>query len=58
MAEGETSSRAQREPYEPPEIRKVKLIRGEMAVASCKTRTSRTGPTTGCFRSNCKTAGS
>jgi hypothetical protein len=51
-------TRAHREPYEPPEIRKVKLIRGEMAVASCKTRTSRTGPTTGCFRSNCKNAGS
>lgn len=47
-----------RESYERPVIRKVKLVRGEMAVASCKTRTSRTGPTTGCFRSNCKSAGS
>ena len=51
-------SKATKEPYETPAIRKVKLIRGEMAVASCKTRTSRTGPTTGCFRSNCKSVGS
>ena len=47
-----------RETYEPPQIRKVKLVKGELAVAVCKTTTSRTGPTTGCFRSNCKTAGS
>lgn len=50
--------RAQRESYEPPEIRKVKLVRGELAVAVCKTQGSRTGPTTGCFRSNCKNKGS
>jgi hypothetical protein len=45
-------------PYEPPAIRKVKLVQDEMAVAICKTQTSRTGPTTGCFRSNCKAKGS
>jgi len=47
-----------REVYEPPEVRKVKLVKGELAVATCKTTTSRTGPTTGCFRSNCKNRGS
>jgi hypothetical protein len=51
-------SKSVREAYESPEIRKVKLVKGELAVAVCKTTTSRTGPTTGCFRSNCKTAGS
>jgi hypothetical protein len=45
-------------PYEPPAIRKITLVRDEMAVTVCKTQTSRTGPTTGCFRSNCKTKGS
>jgi len=48
----------QKEPYETPQIRKVKLVRGELAVAVCKSQTSRTGPTTGCFRSNCKNKGS
>jgi hypothetical protein len=45
-------------PYEPPAIRKVKLIPEEMAVAICKTRTSVVGPTTGCTRANCKAKGS
>jgi|WetSurMetagenome_2_1015567.scaffolds.fasta_scaffold645263_2 hypothetical protein len=45
-------------PYEPPVIRKVKLVRDETAAAICKTRTSMIGPTTGCFRSNCKARGS
>ena len=49
---------SQRKPYESPEIRKVRLVRGELAVAACKTQTARTGPTTGCFRSNCKNVGS
>jgi hypothetical protein len=51
-------SKSVRDAYESPQIRKVKLVKGELAVAVCKTTTSRTGPTTGCFRSNCKTAGS
>jgi hypothetical protein len=50
--------RTRREPYEPPSILRVKLVKGELAVAGCKTQTSRTGPTTGCFRSNCKNRGS
>jgi len=45
-------------PYEAPAVRKVKLVHEEMAAAVCKTSTSRIGPTTGCWRSNCKTRGS
>jgi len=45
-------------PYQPPQIRRVKLAQEEMAVAVCKTQTSRQGPTRGCFRSNCKAKGS
>ncbi|MFA5028419.1 MAG: hypothetical protein WC713_11145 [Candidatus Methylomirabilota bacterium] len=45
-------------PYEAPAVRKVKLVQEEMAAAVCKTRTSTIGPTTGCFRSNCKARGS
>jgi hypothetical protein len=45
-------------PYEAPRIRKVKLVREEMAAAVCKTQTARTGPTRGCFRTNCKERGS
>jgi hypothetical protein len=48
----------ERLPYEPPSIRKVKLVKDELAVAICKTQASRTGPTTGCRRSNCKARGS
>jgi hypothetical protein len=50
----------QRVPYEPPLIRKVNLVKDELAVAGCKT-TSRTvmGPTFGaCSRSMCKKTGS
>ncbi len=45
--------------YEPPAIRKVKIVRGELAVAGCKTRTSGPGPTIGaCYKSGCKHVGS
>jgi hypothetical protein len=48
-----------RQPYEPPDVARVKLAADELAVASCKTRTSITGPNPGgCFRSNCRNAGS
>jgi hypothetical protein len=30
------SRRAPRQPYEPPVVRKVKLVPGEIAVAGCK----------------------
>ena len=49
---------AKKLPYEPPRIHKVKLVREEMAAAICKTQASRTGPTVGCWRSNCKARGS
>ncbi len=45
-------------PYQPPAIRKVKLIREELAVTVCKTRAGTSKPTSGCFRSNCKMVGS
>jgi hypothetical protein len=51
-------SQQARAPYEPPAIRKVKLIQEEMAVAICKTQTTRIGPINGCFRTNCQTKGS
>lgn len=47
-----------KEAYEPPIVRKVKIVRGELAVTGCKTQTATTGPTVGCFRSNCRTVGS
>lgn len=47
-----------KETYEPPMLRKVKIVRGELAVTGCKTRSATTGPTVGCFRSNCRTVGS
>ena len=48
-----------RQPYERPTIRKVKLVRSELAVTGCKTRLGGPGPTFGgCQRSNCRTIGS
>jgi len=48
-----------KEAYEAPEIRKVKIVRGELAVTGCKMRTSAPGPTFGgCFASNCRSVGS
>jgi hypothetical protein len=47
-----------REAYEKPELRKVKLVAGEVAAAGCKTMTSVMGPTTGCFTSMCVTIAS
>jgi hypothetical protein len=53
MHEGES-----KEPYERPEILRIRLVKDELAVTVCKTRTSSTGPAVGCFRSNCRTTGS
>lgn len=50
--------RPTRETYERPKVVRVRIVSGEMAVTGCKTRTSITGPTTGCFRANCRTVGS
>ena len=54
----DTQEKKARLPYESPVIRKVKLVKEELAVAICKTQAARTGPTTGCFRANCKAKGS
>jgi hypothetical protein len=44
--------------YEKPVVRRIKLVKGELAVAGCKATSSHTGPTTGCVRSGCKMPGS
>jgi hypothetical protein len=50
--------RPPREPYQRPKVVRVRIVPGEMAVAGCKMRDSTTGPTVGCFRSNCRDIGS
>ena len=47
-----------REVYERPKVIRVRIVSGEMAVTGCKTRVSATGPTLGCFRTNCRSVGS
>ena len=47
-----------REPYERPNVVRVRIVPGEMAVTGCKTRTSATGPTLGCQRTSCRSIGS
>ncbi len=48
-----------KEPYERPTVRKVKIVRSELAVTGCKTRLGGPGPTFGgCQRSNCRSLGS
>ncbi len=48
-----------KEPYERPTIRRVKIVRSELAVTGCKTRGGGPGPTFGgCQRSNCRSLGS
>jgi hypothetical protein len=44
--------------YEKPEVRRVKLVSGEIASAGCKTVSSMTGPTTGCNAGMCLSMGS
>ena len=44
--------------YERPAVRRIKLVKDELAVAGCKRAGSHTGPTTGCTRSGCKMPGS
>jgi hypothetical protein len=50
----------QRLPYEPPSIKKVNLVKDELAVAGCKTTSvSVLGPTIGkCSASMCKATAS
>ncbi len=48
-----------KEPYEKPELRKIKLAAGEVAAAGCKTSGGTMGPTFGtCMMSMCMSIGS
>ncbi len=49
---------APRQPYEPPAIRKIKLVEGELAVTGCKTGVMNSGQGfPSCVRSSCKSRG-
>jgi hypothetical protein len=49
----------ERKPYQKPAIRRINIVPEEMAVAGCKTQTSKKGPTgNGCFNAMCKNVGS
>lgn len=53
------SERLHKEPYEKPQVLKVKLVQGEMAVTGCKTRQQATGPAfPGCRAGICQQRGS
>jgi hypothetical protein len=47
-----------REHYEPPQVLRVRIVSGEMAVTGCKVRNGNVGPTLGCQRTACRTIGS
>jgi hypothetical protein len=48
-----------RELYEKPVVRRVKLVKGELAAVGCKTPASHMGPAVGCVRfGTCKMPGS
>jgi hypothetical protein len=48
-----------KEPYEKPDVRKVKLAAGEIAAAGCKTTGGAMGPSFGaCSTSHCMSVGS
>lgn len=53
-----TPVRSGRRPYVKPTVRRIKIVADELAVTGCKTQLSRSGPTVGCFRSNCRSVGS
>lgn len=48
---------APREPYQPPEVLRVKLVSDELAVVGCKTLRG-AGPGGTCSRTMCKNVGS
>jgi hypothetical protein len=53
------SQQPPREAYEPPRVLRVKLVKGEMAVTGCKTRSQATGPAfPGCRAGICQQRGS
>jgi hypothetical protein len=51
--------KVRREPYEGPQVLRVKLVKGEMAVTGCKQATQTTGPAfPGCRAGICQQRGS
>jgi hypothetical protein len=46
-----------KEPYEPPDVLRVKLVSDELAVIGCKTLKG-AGPASTCLRTMCKNVGS
>ncbi len=42
-----------KQPYERPTIHRIRMLKGELAVAGCKTISSMMGPATGCSISKC-----
>jgi hypothetical protein len=53
------SERPHKEAYEKPQVLRVKLVQGEMAVTGCKTRQQATGPAfPGCRAGICQQRGS
>jgi hypothetical protein len=53
------SEKPRREPYQPPQVLRVKLVQGEMAVTGCKQRAQATGPAfPGCRAGICQQRGS
>jgi hypothetical protein len=53
-----SKAKGEKQAYEKPVVRRIKLVRGELAVTGCKRPASHTGPSTGCVRSGCKMPGS
>jgi hypothetical protein len=54
-----SEARPVKEPYEKPDVRKVKLAAGEIAAAGCKTMGGSMGPSFGaCSNSMCMSVGS
>ena len=47
---------AAKEPYEPPDVLRVKLVSDELAAIGCKTLTG-AGPASTCLRTMCKNVG-
>ena len=53
------NDRSAKESYERPQVLRVKLVQGEIAVTGCKTRTQTTGPAfPGCRAGVCQQRGS
>jgi hypothetical protein len=46
----EAVSQGSKQPYERPEITRVKLVRSELAAVGCKTPMTTMGPAVGCVR--------